>query len=80
MKQGTTWASLAVPDGGGVLEAEREEGEGDDALRVLKAWCEIRTGKSPGPSDVAEVRMRLCVLNGAMISMGRTLEKLGPQR
>jgi hypothetical protein len=28
------------------------------ALEVLKAWCEIRIGRTPGPSDVAEVWKR----------------------
>jgi hypothetical protein len=27
----------------------------------LEAWCEVRTGKTPGPSGVAEERMRLCL-------------------
>jgi hypothetical protein len=27
-------------------------GLGDGALEVLKAWCEVRTGRTPGPSDV----------------------------
>jgi hypothetical protein len=48
---------LAVPDGGGVLEAEREEG---DREMVLKAWCEVKIGRTPDPSDVAEERMRPC--------------------
>ena len=30
------------------------------ALEALKAWCEVRTGKTPGPSDVAEERRRPC--------------------
>ncbi len=37
------------------------EATGNGALEVLKAWCEVRTGKTPGPSDVAEERMRLCL-------------------
>jgi hypothetical protein len=32
----------------------------DGALEVLKAWCEVRTGKALGPSDVVEERIRLC--------------------
>jgi hypothetical protein len=48
---------------------------------VLKAWCEVRTGKTPGPSDVAEERMVPCRAQwGQDLSMGRTLEKLGPER
>jgi hypothetical protein len=30
------------------------------ALEVLKAWCEVRTGKTAGPSDVAEEWRRPC--------------------
>jgi hypothetical protein len=45
---------------------------------VLKAWCEVRTGKIPGPSDVAEDRRRPCCAQWAIISLGRTLEKPGP--
>jgi hypothetical protein len=48
---------------------------------VLKACCELRTGKTPGPSDVAEERMVPCRAQwGQDLSMGRTLEKLGPER
>ena len=48
-------------------------------MRVLKEWCEIRKGRTPGPSDVAEERMRPCRARwGHDLSMGRTLEKLGP--
>jgi hypothetical protein len=46
---------------------------------MLEAWCEVRIGRTPGPSDVAEERRRLCLCSvGPMMSMGRTLEKLGP--
>jgi hypothetical protein len=46
---------------------------------VLKAWCEVRIGRTPGPSDVAEERRRPCCAQwGHDLSMGRTLEKLGP--
>jgi hypothetical protein len=39
----------------------REEGiRRCDALETLKAWCEVRTERTPGPSDVAEERMRPC--------------------
>jgi hypothetical protein len=31
------------------------------APEVLKAWCEVRTGKTLGPSDVAAERIRLCL-------------------
>ena len=49
------------------------------ALEVLKAWCEVRAGRTPGPSDVAEERMVPCRAQwGHDLSMGRTLEKLGP--
>jgi len=34
---------------------------GGGALEVLKADCELRPGRTPGPSDVAEERMRLCL-------------------
>ena len=47
---------------------------------MLKTWCEVRTGKTPGPSEVAEERMRPCRARWAMISIGRLLEKLGPKR
>ncbi len=48
---------------------------------VLKAWCEVRTGRTSGPSDVAEERMRPCRARWSHdLSMGRTFEKLGPQR
>jgi hypothetical protein len=50
------------------------------ALEVLKTWCEIRTGRTPGPPDVAEERRRACRAQwGHDLSMGRTLEKLGAQ-
>ena len=55
-------------------------GESEMVLWVLEAWCELRTGRTPGSSDVAEERMRPCRARWAMISMGRTLEKLGPKR
>jgi hypothetical protein len=49
------------------------------ALEVLKAWCEVRIGRTPGPKDVAEERRRpRGVQWGHDLSMGRTLEKLGP--
>src|SRR5918995_4731129 len=42
------------------------------ALEVLKAWCEVRIGRTPGPSDVAEERMRPCRARwGHDLSMGR---------
>jgi hypothetical protein len=51
------------------------------ALEVFKAWCEVRIGRAPDPSDVAEERgVRVCAQLGHDLSMGRTLEKLGPQR
>jgi hypothetical protein len=51
------------------------------ALEALKAWCEVRTGKTPGPSDVAEEWMRPCRARwGCDLSMGRTLEQPGPKR
>jgi hypothetical protein len=71
---------LGIPYGVDVLAAEREEVIGDDALEVLKAWCEVRTGKTPGPSDVAEEWRRPCRAQlGHELSMGRLLEKLGPE-
>ena len=49
------------------------------ALEVLKAWCEVRIRRAPGPSDVADERRRPCRARwGHDFSMGRTLEKLGP--
>ena len=48
---------------------------------VLKARCEVRTGRTPGPSDVAEDgRDASAVQRGHDLSMGRLLEKLGPKR
>ena len=44
----------------GCLGESGRRGQGDGALEVLKAWCELRTGKTPGPSDVAEERRRPC--------------------
>jgi hypothetical protein len=38
-------------------------GGGDKEMvlwRVLEAWCETRTEKTQGPSDVAEDRRRPC--------------------
>ena len=37
-----------------------KRGKGDGAMEVLEAWCEVRTGRTPGPSDVAEERRRPC--------------------
>jgi hypothetical protein len=52
---------------------------GNGALRVLKAWCEARRGRTPVHSDVAEERIVPCHAQcGHDLSMGRTLEKLGP--
>jgi hypothetical protein len=46
---------------------------------VLKAWCELRTGKTPHPSDLAEERRRPCRARwGHDLSMSRLLEKPGP--
>ena len=54
---------------------------GYGALEVLKAWCEVRTGRAVGPLDVDEGWMRPCRARwGHDLSMGSTLEKLGPQR
>src|SRR5215207_1411020 len=56
-------------------------GEGDGALEILKAWCEVRTGRTPGPSEVPEGRRRPCRAQwGHDLSIGRLLEKLGPKR
>jgi hypothetical protein len=52
--------------GGGWEERIRRCG----ALEVLKAWCEVRRGRIPGPSDVVEERRRPCrALGRAMISL-----------
>jgi hypothetical protein len=52
---------------------------GNSALEVLKAWCEVRRGRTPDPSDVAEERMVPCRAQRSHdLSMGRTLEKPGP--
>jgi hypothetical protein len=43
--------------------------------------CEVRIGRTPGPSDVAGERRRpRGVQWGHDLSMGRTLEKLAPKR
>jgi len=42
---------------------------GNGALRVLKAWCEVRIGRTPGPSGVAEERVRPCGVRWAMLSL-----------
>jgi hypothetical protein len=48
-------------------------------MEVLKAWCQVRIGRTPGPSDVAEERMRpYRVRWGHDLSMGRLLEKPRP--
>ena len=44
------------------------EVSGDDALEVLKTLCEVRTGRTLGPSNVAEERRRPCGVRLAMIS------------
>jgi hypothetical protein len=50
------------------------------ALEVLKAWCEVRIGETPGPSDVAKERRRPCRPQwGHGLYMGSLLEKLGAQ-
>ena len=47
------------------------------APKVLKTWCEVRTGRTPGPSDVAEERRRPCRARWDHdLSMDRTFEKL----
>ena len=46
---------------------------------MLKAGCEVRTGRTGGPSDVAEERRRpLRALRGHDLYGQETLEKLGP--
>jgi hypothetical protein len=57
-----------------------EEGIGRcGALEALKAWYEVRTGKTPHPSDVAEERRHPCRAQwGHDLCLGRTLEKPGP--
>jgi hypothetical protein len=78
VKQGVAWASLAVPDGGGVLAAEWEEGGREVVLWMLKAWCEVRTRRLCRSFRCSwRSEASVSVLSGAMISMGRTLEKLG---
>jgi hypothetical protein len=45
---------------------------GNGALEVLKAWCEVRSGRAPRPSDVALKSGGVpAVIGGTMISMGR---------
>jgi hypothetical protein len=55
---------------------------GNGALDVLKAWYEVRIGRTPDTSDVAEERMRPCSARWSdyLTMMGRTLKKLGPKR
>jgi hypothetical protein len=46
---------------------------------VLKAGYEVRTERTPGPSDVAEERMIASRAQwGHDLAMGRTLEEPGP--
>ena len=46
---------------------------------MLKAWCELRTGRTLGPSGVAEERRHPCRAQwGHDLSMGMTLEEPGP--
>jgi hypothetical protein len=61
----------------GVLVEERGDRE---MVLWLEACCEVGTGRTPGPSDdVAEERRRPCDAQwGHDLSMGRTLEKIGP--
>jgi hypothetical protein len=40
-------------------DTPRRVGGGDEEV-VLKTWCELKTGRTPGPSDVAEERRRPC--------------------
>ena len=48
---------------------------------MLKAWCKVKSREDPGPLDVADERMRPSrALWGHDLSMGSTLEKLGPKR
>jgi hypothetical protein len=53
---------------------------GNGALEVLKTWCEVRTWRTTGPSDVALKSGCVCVCAqwGHDLSVGRTLEKPGP--
>jgi hypothetical protein len=44
----------------------------DVALEMLKAWSEVGTVKTPGPSDVAEERSVPAVLSGSRISKCKT--------
>ena len=49
--------------------------------RYSRHDCEVRTGRTPDPSDVAEERMRLCRAQwGHDLYGGRRLEKPGPKR
>jgi hypothetical protein len=65
--------------GRGYPRESGRRGQGDGALEALKAWGEVRTGRTPHPSDVAEERRRPCRARwGHDLSMGRRLEKLGP--
>jgi hypothetical protein len=76
VNQGVAWASLAIL----VVEMYRWRREGDGVLEVLKASCEVGTGRNQGPSDVAEERRRPCRARWSHdFSTDRTLEKLGPK-
>jgi hypothetical protein len=52
VKEGVAWASLAVPDGGGVLEAEREKGDRDMVL-----WRYSRHGARSGQGELRVLQM-----------------------
>jgi hypothetical protein len=71
---------LALPDGGGVLATEREEGD-----REMVLWRCSRHAASSGQRGLRILEIYLksgcvhAVLGGDMISMGRLLEKPGPK-
>jgi len=44
-----------------MVEMYRWRRAGDREMVLwLEAWCEVRTERTPGPSDIAEERMRPC--------------------
>ena len=72
---------MAILDGGGVLEAEREVGD-----REMMVWRPSRHCVRSGQGDLRLLQMELksggvpAVLSGVMVSMSRLLEKPGPKR
>jgi hypothetical protein len=81
VNQGVEQTPSVILNGLDVLATEREEGD-----REMELWRPSRHGVRSGRGGLRVLQMLLksgwfsAMLSGAMISMGRLLEKLGPQR